>query len=176
MFWDKCLVRGEWKCFIASDSTSNGNSHGSDLHSRNCLWTFSGFTFKVQFSNKKSIEFFLSKVANYGIGGLYKTHTDSTVNREDTDPWMLHIGDRIATLMVYVIWCDCFDQLHQNKNPFYKYVANGCGSWWSNCFPKRWSYLLATKGIGRLLVEFVQERRAGSHHGTTYGLIVLPSP
>lgn len=42
-------------------------------------------------------------MANYGIGGLYKTHTDSTVNREDTDPWMLHIGDRIATLMVYVI-------------------------------------------------------------------------
>lgn len=42
------------------------------------------------------------QVANYGIGGLYKTHTDSTVNREDTDPWMLHIGDRIATLMVYL--------------------------------------------------------------------------
>lgn len=58
---------------------------------------------KFNFPIKNRLSFFKSKVANYGIGGLYKTHTDSTVNREDTDPWMLHIGDRIATLMVYVI-------------------------------------------------------------------------
>lgn len=46
------------------------------------------------------------QIANYGIGGLYKTHTDNVIHpevrQEDQDPWNLHVGDRIATLMVYV--------------------------------------------------------------------------
>ncbi|XP_046453814.1 prolyl 4-hydroxylase subunit alpha-2-like [Daphnia pulex] len=46
------------------------------------------------------------QIANYGIGGLYKTHTDNVIHPdvrpEDQDPWNLYVGDRIATLMVYL--------------------------------------------------------------------------
>lgn len=51
-----------------------------------------------------SAEYF--QIANYGIGGLYKTHTDNVIHPdvrpEDQDPWNLYVGDRIATSMVYV--------------------------------------------------------------------------
>ena len=46
------------------------------------------------------------QIANYGIGGLYKTHTDNVIHpdvpHEQQDPWNLYVGDRIATLMVYL--------------------------------------------------------------------------
>jgi len=44
------------------------------------------------------------QIANYGIGGLYQTHTDNVIHldREKPDPWNTFVGDRIATLMVYV--------------------------------------------------------------------------
>ena len=49
------------------------------------------------------------QIANYGIGGLYKTHTDNVIHpdipHEQQDPWNLYVGDRIATLMVYVSHC-----------------------------------------------------------------------
>lgn len=46
----------------------------------------------------------LTQIANYGIGGLYVTHTDNVIHPEHEvqDPWNLAVGDRIATLMVYV--------------------------------------------------------------------------
>jgi len=47
-------------------------------------------------------EFF--QIANYGIGGLYQSHTDNVIhpNIETPDPWNIYVGDRIATLMVYL--------------------------------------------------------------------------
>ncbi|XP_065573742.1 prolyl 4-hydroxylase subunit alpha-2-like [Artemia franciscana] len=45
------------------------------------------------------------QVANYGIGGLYVTHTDHLMHNPDPNsygPWERLIGDRLATLMVYL--------------------------------------------------------------------------
>jgi len=45
------------------------------------------------------------QIANYGVGGLYVPHTDHLMNNPDPStytPWELFIGDRIATLMVYL--------------------------------------------------------------------------
>jgi len=44
------------------------------------------------------------QIANYGIGGLYQSHTDNVIHPgvETPDPWNLYVGDRIATLMVYL--------------------------------------------------------------------------
>lgn len=47
----------------------------------------------------------LFQVANYGIGGLYVTHTDYLMVNPDHrayTPWEHFMGDRYATFMVYV--------------------------------------------------------------------------
>ena len=45
------------------------------------------------------------QVANYALGGLYKTHSDAVMGEgfeHDASSWELFTGDRIATFMVYV--------------------------------------------------------------------------
>jgi prolyl 4-hydroxylase len=45
------------------------------------------------------------QIANYGLGGLYVPHTDHLMNNPDPNsytPWELFIGDRVATLMIYL--------------------------------------------------------------------------
>ncbi|ODN01138.1 Prolyl 4-hydroxylase subunit alpha-2, partial [Orchesella cincta] len=45
------------------------------------------------------------QIANYGLGGLYVPHTDHLMNNPDKSiysPWERFVGDRIATLMIYL--------------------------------------------------------------------------
>ena len=67
------------------------------------------------------------QIANYGLGGLYVPHTDHLMNNPNPEvytAWERFVGDRIATMMIYVsLGNDDGWQCLQDKNYVLPFLA-----------------------------------------------------